>query len=156
MSRPTQDTAHRKRDYLYETFTLCGVTFQTLPILCLQYLFGLLPFRSPLLWKSMFLSFPPPTKMFQFRGLAHLAVCQVFYLTGCPIQISPDRISFANPRSFSQLTTSFFASKSLGIPHTPLYTFFSTHNSSIVPLCRYLISSSMSMNFDRSLDPSGG
>ena len=72
----------------------------------------------------MFLSFPPPTKMFQFRGLAHLAVCQVFYLTGCPIQISPDRISFANPRSFSQLTTSFFASKSLGIPHTPLFTFF--------------------------------
>ena len=91
--------------------------------------------------------------MFQFRGLAHLAVCQVFYLTGCPIQISPDRISFANPRSFSQLTTSFFASKSLGIPHTPLYTFFSTHNSSIVPLCRYLISSSMSMNFaDRSAE----
>ena len=33
MSRPTQDTADRKRDYLYETFTLCGVTFQSLPIL---------------------------------------------------------------------------------------------------------------------------
>ena len=71
----------------------------------------------------MFLSFPPPTKMFQFRGLAHLTMCQVFYLTGCPIQKSPDQILFANPRSFSQLTTSFFASKSLGIPHTPLYTF---------------------------------
>ena len=84
----------------------------------------------------MFLSFPPPTKMFQFRGLAHfrvtgllpaglahLAMCQVFYLTGCPIQKSPDQILFANPRSFSQLTTSFFASKSLGIPHTPLFTF---------------------------------
>ena len=70
----------------------------------------------------MFLSFPPPTKMFQFRGLAHLAMCQVFYLTGCPIQKSPDQILFANPRSFSQLTTSFFASKSLGIPHTPLFT----------------------------------
>ena len=71
----------------------------------------------------MFLSFPPPSKMFQFRGLAHLAMCQVFYLTGCPIQKSPDQILFANPRSFSQLTTSFFASKSLGIPHTPLFTF---------------------------------
>ena len=71
----------------------------------------------------MFLSFPPPTKMFQFRGLAHLAMCQVFYLTGCPIQKSPDQILFANPRSFSQLTTSFFASKSLGIPHTPFFTF---------------------------------
>ena len=72
----------------------------------------------------MFLSFPPPTKMFQFRGLAHLTMCQVFYLTGCPIQKSPDQILFANPRSFSQLTTSFFASKSLGTPHTPLLTFF--------------------------------
>ena len=71
----------------------------------------------------MFLSFPPPTKMFQFRGLAHLAMCQVFYLPGCPIRISADRVSFANPRSFSQLTTSFFAAQSLGIPHTPLFTF---------------------------------
>ena len=36
--------------------------------------FGLFPVRSPLLRKSMFLSFPPPTKMFQFRGLAHFRV----------------------------------------------------------------------------------
>ena len=72
----------------------------------------------------MFLSFPPPpTKMFQFRGLASVAGCWIFYPAGCPIQKSPDQILFANPRSFSQLTTSFFASKSLGIPHTPLFTF---------------------------------
>ena len=32
-------------------------------------LFGLFPFRSPLLRKSIFLSFPPVTKMFQFTGL---------------------------------------------------------------------------------------
>ena len=31
--------------------------------------FGLFPFRSPLLGKSIFLSFPPGTKMFQFPGL---------------------------------------------------------------------------------------
>ena len=31
--------------------------------------FGLFPFRSPLLRKSIFLSFPPATKMFQFTGL---------------------------------------------------------------------------------------
>ena len=30
--------------------------------------FGLFPFRSPLLRKSIFLSFPPVTKMFQFTG----------------------------------------------------------------------------------------
>ena len=31
--------------------------------------FGLFPFRSPLLRKSIFLSLPPVTKMFQFAGL---------------------------------------------------------------------------------------
>ena len=30
--------------------------------------FGLFPFRSPLLWESMFLSLPPATEMFQFTG----------------------------------------------------------------------------------------
>ena len=29
---------------------------------------GLLPFRSPLLWESIFLSPPPGTEMFQFPG----------------------------------------------------------------------------------------
>ena len=94
----------------------------------------------------MFLSFPPPTKMFQFRGLAHLAMCQVFYLTGCPLQKSPDQILFANPRSFSQLTTSFFASKSLGIPHTPLFTFLQLPTRPIDSVSElYLISLNMSM-----------
>ena len=32
--------------------------------------FGLFRFRSPLLTKSIFLSFPPGTEMFQFSGLA--------------------------------------------------------------------------------------
>ena len=32
--------------------------------------FGLFPVRSPLLRKSIFLSFPPVTEMFQFTGLA--------------------------------------------------------------------------------------
>ena len=80
----------------------------------------------------MFLSFPPPTKMFQFRGLASVTGCWIFYPAGCPIQRSPDQILFANPRSFSQLTTSFFASKSLGIPHTPLYTFLQLFYTPIV------------------------
>ena len=34
--------------------------------------FGLFPFRSPLLRESIFLSFPPVTKMFQFTGLLFL------------------------------------------------------------------------------------
>ena len=43
---------------------------------------------------------------------------------GCPIRISVDQCIFATPHRFSQLITSFFASESLGIPHTPLLTFF--------------------------------
>ncbi len=44
--------------------------------------------------------------------------------TGCPIRISPDQVFLADPRSFSQLYTSFVASISLGIPRAPLHTFF--------------------------------
>jgi hypothetical protein len=38
---------------------------------------------------------------------------------GFPIRISPDQSLLAAPRSFSQLSTSFFASDCLGIHHTP-------------------------------------
>ena len=129
--------------FAYRTITYYGVSSHTLLLKILNqfcspqpqrycYLwFGLFPFRSPLLRKSMFLSFPPPTKMFQFRGLASVAGCWIFYPAGCPIQKSPDQILFANPRSLSQLTTSFVASKSLGIPHTPLFTFLQ------LPSCPY-------------------
>ena len=37
--------------------------------------FGLFPFRSPLLRESIFLSFPPVTKRFQFAGLLSLLLC---------------------------------------------------------------------------------
>ena len=47
--------------------------------------------------------------------------CQAFRLTGCPIRIPPDRNLFAVPRGFSQLTASFFASRSLGIRRPPLF-----------------------------------
>ena len=49
----------------------------------------------------------------------------IFYVTGCPIRTSTDQYSFAAPRSFSQLTTSFVASRSLGIRHTPLFASYS-------------------------------
>jgi hypothetical protein len=47
----------------------------------------------------------------------------VFNCIGCPIRTPADQRSFAPPRSFSQLTTSFVASGSQGIPHTPLFRF---------------------------------
>ena len=62
--------------------------------------------------------------MFQFSGFAHLSVYYVFNIVGCPIRISTDQIVCADPRSFSQLITSFFASESLGIPRAPLFTYF--------------------------------
>ena len=80
----------------------------------------------------MFLSFPPPTKMFQFRGLAHPKVWHDSIVPGCPIRTSADQLVFANPRGFSQLTTSFVAFESLGIPHLLFLTFY-YHTS---PFCK--------------------
>ena len=86
--------------------------------------FGLFPFRSPLLWKSMFLSLPPATKMFQFPALAfHIVEWYLFKVPGCPIRKSADQRLFAPTRSLSQLITSFIASESQGIRHVPLLTF---------------------------------
>ncbi len=58
--------------------------------------------------------------MFQFTGFAPLAGYHAFSVMGCPIRTSADHIVCADPRGFSQLITSFVASGSLGIPHTPL------------------------------------
>ena len=64
--------------------------------------------------------------MFQFSGFASTLASRWcnFITPGCPIRTSADQFVFANPRSFSQLITSFFASESLGIPHTLLFTSF--------------------------------
>ena len=61
--------------------------------------------------------------MFQFRGLAHPKVWHDSIVPGCPIRTSADQLVFANPRGFSQLTTSFVAFESLGIPHLLFLTF---------------------------------
>ena len=58
--------------FVYGAFTLSGLTSQTVPLtIRFTYAvlnpsmharwFGLFPFRSPLLWESMFLSLPPAT-----------------------------------------------------------------------------------------------
>ena len=62
--------------------------------------------------------------MFQFPGFAPIARFPGFTGKGCPIRKSTDHVLFADTRSLSQLITSFFASESLGIPHTPLITSF--------------------------------
>ena len=54
-----------------------------------------------------------------FSSLGSLSFeCQVFNLTGFPIRTSADQLVFANPRGFSQLTTSFVAYRSQGIPRS--------------------------------------
>ena len=69
--------------------------------------------------------------MFQFPAFAFLTEWYVFNIPGCPIRKSADQRLFAPTRSLSQLITSFIASESLGIHHTPLliyslfYIFFS-------------------------------
>ena len=63
--------------------------------------------------------------MFQFPGFASRpkSGSLVFNQGGYPIRKSADYSLYAATRSLSQLITSFFASKSLGILHTPLLTF---------------------------------
>ena len=137
MSRPTQVPILIMSRYLYGPFTLCGPTFQTVPVPDAVLMTGpttpaapqrdrfrLFPFRSPLLWESIFLSLPAGTKMFQFPAYA-LPIWQrlAFSQTGSPIRTSPDQFLFADPRSFSQLTTSFIASGSLGILRSLLFSF---------------------------------
>src|ERR1700748_2858871 len=60
--------------------------------------------------------------MFQFSTFALLQ--SVFNRLGFPIRKSPDQFIFADPRSLSQLITSFIASESQGIPRVPFLTFF--------------------------------
>ena len=61
--------------------------------------------------------------MFQFPGLASNIIGFPVTRKGYPIRKPADQFVFANPRSLSQLITSFFASESQGIPRTPLLTF---------------------------------
>ena len=87
---------------------------------------GYVRFRSPLLTESMSVSFPPGTKMFQFPGFAPYGLYIQPQVTGSnPSRVSAFRnlrikASLPTPRSFSQATTSFFASRCQDIHHTPL------------------------------------
>ena len=83
--------------------------------------------------------------MFQFPALApEMIRWRVFNTPGCPIRKSPDQRLFAPPRSLSQLITSFIASESLGIHHTPLIiysNFILSAYSEIINVVRlYMIS----------------
>ena len=81
--------------------------------------FGLLPFRSPLLGESMFLSPPAGTGMFRFPAFARLSAYAHSLRVGCPIRTPPDHFALADPRGVSPLAASFIASGSQGIHRAP-------------------------------------
>ena len=91
--------------------------------------FGLIPFRSPLLGESRFLSIPPATEMCHFAGLPSPALCvQAGTRAHYHAWVSP----FGNPRvkgrsaphrGLSQPSTSFVGSWYQGIHRVPLVTY---------------------------------
>ena len=66
--------------------------------------FRLFPFRSPLLRKSIFLSFPPVTKMFQFAGLLlynYVFIIQCLRITTNALphsEISGSKFTYNSPK----------------------------------------------------------
>jgi hypothetical protein len=74
--------------------------------------FGLVPFRSPLLRKSIFLSFPPVTEMFQFTGFATTCL----WIQHGLIRGSRDQHSFV---SSPELIADFHALRRLLTPRHP-------------------------------------
>ena len=122
--------------FVYRAFTFFGSTFPgvfvyTLPILLCESLtpyinirFGLLPVRSPLLRQSfIYFLFLSVLRCFSSRGSLHYTMCScndthILIWVRSRIRTSTDLCSFAAPRSFSQLVTSFFGAWCQGILRT--------------------------------------
>ena len=66
-------------------------------------------------FSSGYLDVSVPRVCLPIKSIRH-----IFHMPGCPIRKSTDHNVCAITRSLSQLITSFIASESLGIPHTPL------------------------------------
>ena len=93
-----------------------------------SYGFGLIPFRSPLLRESRFLSFPPVTKMFQFTGLPSTALCiqaethAHYHVWVSPFGYPGIKGWSAPPPGLSQPPTSFIGSWRQGIHRVPFFS----------------------------------
>ena len=124
--------------FAYGAVTLCGPAFQ--PVLLTSF-FGAAPALLPRRCLATPTVWAPPLSLATTRGIiVILFSCRYLDVSvpcvrsllgsvpgslpaGSPIRISADLGIFAPPRGFSQLVTSFFASESLGIPHTPFSAF---------------------------------
>ena len=120
----------------YGTFTLFHVSFQIsssnfvfssgspLPHTYYYIWFGLFRFRSPLLSESLFyFLFLRVIRWFSSPGSPRMTIDSSYDNTtllvlSFLIRTSADQCSFATPRSFSQLVTSFFGAMYQGILHT--------------------------------------
>ena len=155
-ARPYSGTRQgRLRAFAYGTLTRCGVAFhplrlthnfvtsrpagrriktgpttptrQRLPPIT-SHRFRLIPFRSPLLRESRFLSFPPGTKMFQFTGLPPPALwiqagARAHYHAWVSPFGDPGIEGWsAPPPGLSQPPTSFIGSQRQGIHRVPLFS----------------------------------
>ena len=114
--RGTQDPSRVSSDVLYAALTRSGGAFQplrvssshrcagpTTPGVLANARFGLLPFRSPLLWESRLISLRRATEMFQFTHCPpSLPMCsagghQTSLWWGCPIRILKAHRLYAAP-----------------------------------------------------------
>ena len=141
VSRPTQVGLASHPRYPYGPFTLCGPTFQTVPVPgCSAYEASYYPARAstPTVWapplsspfarhysgnRSFFLLLQVLRCFSSLRQPRHHGRCAAFGRAGSPNRAPTDHFPFADPRGFSQLTASFFASGSPGIPRSPLSSF---------------------------------
>jgi hypothetical protein len=134
VSRATQDTTRLYVRYMYGTITPYGPPFQMVPLKTYRLYVVLQPHDCR---NNHGLGFSPFARHYLgnhycflllqvlrcFSSLRSPSTCMeypAFNGMGCPIRKSPDQRLFAPTRSLSQLITSFFASESLGIHHTPL------------------------------------
>ena len=105
--------------------------------------FGLIPFRSPLLWESRLISFPLGTEMFHFPRSAPKKVLGLLPV-GFPIQTSTDhRIFSSSPRLIAAYHV-FHRLQRQGIRPLLLITCFSRKKPLIISLFNCQRSSSRS------------
>ena len=106
---------------LFQTGFLVSRPTQDSPNLPYSYLYGII--TRHYLGNRFFFLFLRVMRCFSSPGWLHnFSWWQDFILPGCPIQKCTDQVLFADPRAFSQLTTSFFAYRSLGILCSPFVT----------------------------------
>lgn len=106
----------------------------------INFRFGLFPLRSPLLWESLIDFF---SSAYWDVSLQQVSLSHPMYSDenngsllplGSPIRISPDHSFFPAPRSFSQVSTSFFAYRYQGIHQQPLVAWIKNFKTLLIKL----------------------